>query len=80
MTDYDLAVDFMDMTDDGRLWTRLEDARARFTPIAGQNVIVGSEDADPAAARILSVNAEGHIEFEVLPGSVESHRDLLASK
>jgi hypothetical protein len=40
-------------------------------------VIVGREDADPAVARILSVNAEGHIELEVLPGSVDSHRDLL---
>ncbi len=28
MTTYELAVDFMDMTNDRRLWTRLEDARA----------------------------------------------------
>jgi hypothetical protein len=27
MSDYDLTVDFMDMTDDGRLWTLLDDAR-----------------------------------------------------
>ena len=79
MTDYDLDVDFMDMTDDRRLWTRLEDARPGLVPIAGRHVIVGCEDADPAVARILSVNAEGHIELEVLPGSVDSHRDLLAS-
>ena len=44
--------------------------------IAGRHVIVGCEDAVPAVARILSVNAEGHIELEVLPGSVDSHRDL----
>jgi hypothetical protein len=30
-------------------------------------------------ARVLSVNADGDIEVEVLPGSVESHRDLLAT-
>ncbi len=78
MNDYDLAVDFMDMTNDGRVWTLLEDARPGFVPIAGRYVIVGCEDADPAVARILSVNAEGHIELEVLPGSVDSHRDLLA--
>lgn len=78
MNDYDIAVDFMDMTNDRRLWTRLQDARPSFVPIAGRHVIVGCEDADPAVARILSVNAEGHIELEVLRGSVDSHRDLLA--
>ncbi len=78
MNDYDLAVDFMDMTSDRRVWTRLQDARPGFVPIAGRHVIVGCEDAEPAVARILSVNAEGHIELEVLRGSVDSHRDLLA--
>ncbi len=78
MNDYDLAVDFMDMTNDRRLWTRLQDARPGFVPIAGRHVIVGCDDAEPAVARILSVNAEGHIELEVLGGSVDSHRDLLA--
>ena len=78
MSDYDLAVDFMDMTNDRRLWTRLQDARPGFVPIAGRHVIVGCDDADPAVARILSVNAEGHIELEVLRGTVDSHRDLLA--
>jgi NADPH-dependent ferric siderophore reductase len=77
MDDYDLAVDFMDMTNDRRLWTRLQDARAGFVPIAGRHVIVGDEDAVPAVARVLFVDAEGHVELEVLPGSVDSHRDLL---
>ncbi len=78
MNDYDLAVDFMDMTNDRRLWTRRQDARPGLVPIAGRHVIVGCDDAEPAVARILSVNAEGHIELEVLRGSVDSHRDLLA--
>lgn len=76
--DLDLDVDFMDMTNDQHLWTRLEDARPGFVPVAGRHAIVGDDDAVPAVARILSVNAEGHIELEVLPGSVDSHRDLLA--
>ena len=76
MDDYDLAVDFMDMTNDRRLWTLLEDAGPGFVPIAGRHVIV-DQDAVLAVARIVSVNAEGHIELEVLPGSVDSHRDLL---
>jgi hypothetical protein len=28
---------------------------------------------------VLSVNADGDIELEVLPGNIESHRDLLAT-
>ena len=79
MYDHDLTVDFMDMTNDRRLWTRLKDARPGFVPIAGRYVVIGSEDADPAVAKIVSVNADGHIELDVLPGTVDSHRDLLAS-
>ncbi len=79
MYDYELTVDFMDMTNDRRLWTRLKDARPGFLAIAGRYVLIGSEDADPAVAEIVSVNADGHIELEVLPGTVDSHRDLLAS-
>lgn len=63
---YDIAVDFMDMTDDRHLWTRLIDARAGFVPVAGRHVVVGGDDADLAVARILSVDAEGRIELEVL--------------
>lgn len=79
ITEIDLEVDFMDMTNGRRLWARLEDARPGFVPVAGRHVTVGCEDAEPAVARVLSVNADGDIELEVLPGSVESHRDLLAS-
>jgi len=61
MTNYDLWVDFMRMQDDGRLRTRLRHARPGFVPIAGTYVIVGSEDADAAVAKILSVDAEGGI-------------------
>jgi hypothetical protein len=73
----DLAVDFIDMTSDRRLWTRLQNARPGFVPIAGRHVIAGCEDADPAVARILSVNVDGRIELEVLRGSVDSHCVLL---
>ena len=74
----DLEVDFMDMRDGGRLWARVEDARPGFVPVAGRYLTVGCEDAEPAVARVLSVNADGDIELEVLPGDVGSHRDLLA--
>ncbi len=77
-TEIDLEVDFMDMTDGRRLWARIEDARPGLVPAAGRHLTVGCDDAEPAVAKVLSVNADGDIELEVLPGTVESHRDLLA--
>ncbi len=76
---YDIAVDFMDMRNDGRLWTRMKDVRPGFVPIAGQYAIVGCEDAFPAVARIITVDIEQGIQLEVLEGSVEDHRHLLTT-
>lgn len=78
-TNYDIAVDFMDMTNDGRLWTRLTDVRTGFVPVAGHYAIVGCEDAEPAVAQIISVDIERGITLQVLEGSVEEHRHLLTS-
>lgn len=76
--DFDIAVDFMDMTNDGRLWVRSSDARHGVEVVVGRHVVVGDDDADPKVARIVSLDADGNVELEVLPGSVESHADLLA--
>jgi hypothetical protein len=76
MADYDISIDLMDMRDDGA-WARLGDARPGFVPIAGPHVVGGCRNADPAVDKILWVDHERHIELQVLPGDVESHRDLL---
>ncbi len=60
---FDLAVDFMDMSDDRRLWTRTIDAVTDIELTPGRHVIVGDDDADPRVARILSVDANGNIEL-----------------
>lgn len=78
-TSDDIAVDFMDMRNDGTLWTRMADVRSGFVPIAGQYAIVGCADADPAVAQIISVDIEGGIQLKVLEGSVEEHRHLLTT-
>ena len=79
MTDhYDIAVDFMDMTNDRRLWVRAADARPGVELTVGRHAIVGDDDADPKVARIVAIDADGNVALEVLPGSVESHLDLLA--
>lgn len=74
----DLIVDFMDMTDDGRLLTRTVDARAGYKPVVGAYVVVGDEGAEPRVAKIIAIDDRGIIDLVVLPGSVQSHRDLLA--
>ena len=76
--DYEIAVDFMDMTNDRRLWVRAADARPGLELSIGRHVVVGDEDADSKVARIISFDADGNVELEVLPGSAESHSDLLA--
>lgn len=75
---YDVAVDFMDMTDAHRLSARPVDARPSTDLSVGRHVIVGDEDADPRVARIVAIDDEGNFDLEVLDGSVESHADLLA--
>src|SRR5690242_12946399 len=72
----DIWVDFMTMTNAGRLWTGNDDVRPGFVPIAGEHAIVGCEDAFPAVARISTVDGERGIELEFLDGSVEEHRAL----
>lgn len=74
---YDLAVDFMDMTDARRLWTRRSDARPGFEPNVGGYAIVGDDDADPRVARIIDIDPDGNIELELLDGTVEAHLDLV---
>jgi hypothetical protein len=76
--DFDIAVDFTDMTNGGRLCVRGCDARPGVEIAVGRHVVVGDDDADPKVARIVSVDADGNVELEVLPGAVESHADLLA--
>jgi hypothetical protein len=75
---YDLAVDFMDMTDARRLWTRRSDARPGFEAVVGGYAIVGDDDDDDArVARIIDIDPDGNIELEVLDGTVEAHLDLV---
>lgn len=76
--DYEIVVDFMDMTNDRHLWARTVDARPGLDLSVGRHVVVGDEDADSKVARIVAVDVDGNVELEVLPGSVESRSDLLA--
>ena len=75
---FDISVDFMDMTDDRRLWARAADARPGVKPTVGSHVVVGDDDADPMVALVISADVDGNLELKVLQGSVDSHSDLLS--
>ncbi len=77
MNDFDVWVDFMGMVGGSALWASPADVRAGLRLEVGLHVVVGDEDADPAVARVVAIDDTGNIELEVLPGSVESHQDLL---
>lgn len=79
MTDhrYDIAVDYMDMTNDGRLWVRPVDVRAGVSINVGRYAVVRDDDADPRVARIVALDDDGNVELQILAGSVESHAELL---
>lgn len=66
MDTYDLWVDFMAMADDGTLLARTEDLREGLRVTAGDVVTVGSEDAAPAKAQVLTVDIDGTICLRVL--------------
>ena len=74
---YDIAVDFMDMTNDGRLWVRPADVRSGLSILVGRYVVVGDDEADPRVAQVMAFDEAGNIELQVLPGSVASHAGLL---
>jgi hypothetical protein len=74
----DIDVDFMDMTDERRLWARAADVHAGFEAEVGRHAVVGDDGADPRVAKIVAIDSDGNLQLDVLPGAVETHRDLLA--
>ena len=71
----EVAVDFMDMTKERRLWARSADVRRKGVECSvGRHVVVGDEDADPKVARIVAIDTDGNLELEILPGTVSPTR------
>ena len=66
----------MDLTND-RLWTGIQYARRGFAPTVATYGVVGSEGADSALARIVTIDIDGNVKLEVLRGSAASRQDHL---
>jgi hypothetical protein len=73
---WDLWVDYLRTDGDGLTHASLRNARPGVTLSPGQHIIVGNEDAEPAVARVVTID-EGVVLVAVLPGPVDDHRRLL---
>lgn len=74
---WDLWVDFMRTDGDGLTHASSRNASPGVTLEVGEHIVVGNEDADPAVARVVSVDDDGVVFVAVLPGPVEAHSSLL---
>ena len=77
---WDLWVDYLRTDGEGLTHTTVRNARPGVSLRVGDHVIVGNEDADPAVARVASVDDDGVVLVAVLPGPVEANRSLLRNQ
>lgn len=77
---WDLWVDYLRTDGDRLTHTSTRNARPGVPLRGGSHLIVGNEDADPAVARVVSVDEDGVVLVAVLPGPVDAHRDLLSDE
>ena len=73
---WDLWVDFMRTDGDGLTHASVRNVSPGISLGVGSHVVVGNEDADPAVARVVSID-DGVVLVAVLPGPVAAHESLL---
>jgi hypothetical protein len=76
VSEVDLVADLNAEDDDGLGWSTLAEARDPRRIIPGAMVLAGNQAAR-AVVRIVAVDTDGQIHFNVLPGSVAKNRHLL---
>jgi hypothetical protein len=75
--DWDLWVDYHRTDDDGLTHTHRRHLRPGVDLIVGSHLLVGNEEAEPAVAEVVSVDAKGIVLVRVLPGPAEKHLHLV---
>jgi hypothetical protein len=70
---WDLWVDYHRTDGDGLTHSNVVDAEPGVTLRVGDYVVVGNEEADPAVAEVVSIDARGIVLVRVLPGPAEEH-------
>jgi len=73
---WDLWVDYHRTEGDRLTHTNLRDVESGIVLRVGDYVVVGNEEADPAVAEVVSIDARGIVLVRVLPGPAEEHLHL----
>jgi hypothetical protein len=77
LMDWDLWVDYHRTDGDRLTHATVEDLKPGVDLIVGSYLVVGNEEADPAVAKVVSVDARGIVLVRVLPGPAEEHLHLV---
>ena len=65
---------------DGLTYGDVRDAADGVTVERGRYLIVGDDDAEPAAAQVVEVRPDGVVLLRVLPGHADQHVRLVAQQ
>ena len=80
MATWDLRIDFHRVDADGLTHAHVDDLAQGREVRTGEYLVVGDDDADPAVAQVVSVDARGVILVRVLPGHADLHREILGGE
>ncbi|MHB1444900.1 MAG: hypothetical protein ACYCTI_05065 [Acidimicrobiales bacterium] len=75
--EWDLWVDYHRTDGDRLTHANRRHMRPGVDLIVGSYLVVGNEEADPAVAEVVSVDAKGVVLVRVLPGPAEDHLHLV---
>lgn len=76
MDELDLIADLNAEDDEGLGWSTLADARDPSRVRPGALLLAGNRQAQ-AVVRVVTVDDDGQVHFEILPGPVAKNRHLL---
>jgi len=74
---YDLWIDYQARRTDGLTPALAKHGRARLELTAGEYLVVGAEDAEPAVAEVVDVRPDGVVLLRVLDGPATDHLSLV---
>ena len=73
---YDLWIDYHREDAEGLTHASVKDLSPGVELVPGSYVVVGNEEADPAVAKVVTVEHDGVVLVRVLPGPAEEHLHL----
>ena len=74
---WDLWIDYHREDGEGLTHASVRDALPGVTLAPGMIVVVGNEEADPAVAEVVSIDARGIVLVRVFPGPADDHLHLV---